>query len=187
MSLRFGRWLATLSVALLTTCGGGSNATYYKIAYTSLTTPTCVPSPNPITTFQGVDGAGTVAIYATPGNDSYLLDMGSSGYTGTLTSGTYVFEGIETVADKTNNTTVTTTADTKISLTPQGSGVTGSILVSNTCTSTGQTGCSYNGGTDSSGYTCSQSGTIVGTAVPSPTQAAVQAPTPVNGNPNLGN
>lgn len=180
MSRKLGRLLATTALALAG-CGfgGGSDVTYYEIASSSDGTAqgsNCPAAGNTVTTYSDIFGAGTVALYTLPGSNSYLLDLGSGeGLNGSLASGTYTFTGQQQTVDKSGNPTVTTTETITVTLTPQGSGVTGAVNVTDNCNSSGSTGC--DGAQDQSSYNCVSSGTFTGTTIPSPTQVSVDETT----------
>ncbi len=167
-----------VGVALLAGCGGlaGSNASYYKAAAGQTTNPTgtdCPGTPNPIVTLTGIDGDGTIAIYAEPGNQ-YLLDVGNGlGYTGTLSSGVYTFAGVDQVQTQGNNS-ITTITKTTITMTLTGPGFTGLETLEKSCTNNaGGANCSSN---DGKGFDCTSQASILGTQVTGVVQQSPQAP-----------
>ena len=166
--------LTSLGLALgLAGCLGGSNASYYKMGISNLTVPNgnnCPSAPNPLVTFTGIDGDGTVAIYTQP-NNSYLLDVGSgAGYTGSLNNGTYTFTGSD-IVDTKGTPEVTTTVKATLTLTPQGSGLTGSYAVDQECVTSGSSGCQSANG---NGFVCTQNGQIVATQIGNVQQTTVE-------------
>lgn len=177
------RYLMALALGLAG-CGGGSNATYYKVAVGQAPTPQgtdCPGAPNPAVTLTGIDGDGLVGIYAEPGG-GYLLDTGSgTGYEGSLAAGVYTFAGTETVST-TGNDSITTTTKTTIVLTPSGPGFTGSWTVEYICNNnTSTAACGAGCGlaicsSDSNAFDCHTTAGLVGSQVTGIVQQSPQAP-----------
>jgi hypothetical protein len=160
--------------------GGTSNATYYKAATGQVSNPTgtdCPGVPNPVVTFTGIDGDGTVAIYNEP-NSQYLLDIGigsiggEEGLTGTLSSGTYTFSGSQ-INDSKGATEVITTTKITITMIPTGPGFTGTVTTENICTSSDNKSCTSADGAD---FDCTEQQPILGTQVTGVQQQSPQAP-----------
>lgn len=169
MARKLGRWFVGSALAGLVSCGG-SNVTYYKVAEAApggMSGSNCPTNGNVIQTFTGIDGNGEVAIWVQPGN-SYLLDMGGSGLVGTLTSGSYTFTGVD-ATDNHGNPDVQMTTITTVSLTPSGSGMTGTVTTEQKC-SGGANSC--NGAQAGSSFDCTQSASVVAVQIANPTVVA---------------
>ncbi len=170
MREKLGSCLVAMALA---GCGGGSNVTYYRMAQSAagaMTGTNCPEAGNIVETYSGIDGKGEFAIWAQPGQ-SYLLDLGNGqGFTGTLTSGTYTFSGTQAV-DYRTTPDMTTKTMTTITLTPSGSGMTGTFTVEETCQmSAGNTGCALNTPQSFASYNCTQSNNITAVMLPAPKQ-----------------
>ncbi len=193
MSRKLGHLLPLLALAFAG-CGGlfggGSNVTYYKVALSQMAPPqgsNCANDTSVVTTFRGIDGAGTVALYTLPGNNSYLLDTGSSGLEGTQANGGYSFSGTVLEDDKISNVEIKTTDQVTITLTAQGPGLTGSYTEAQSCNSSGSNGCGAPiGSQDGSTYQCTITASLVATQVPNPNQVTTEA-TSNPSAPSLGN
>ncbi|HUB07655.1 MAG TPA: hypothetical protein VMB50_11665 [Myxococcales bacterium] len=179
MSWKLGRLLAT--TLALAGCGGafggGSNVTYYHIGTTGqspLTGTNCASGGNDVVTIAGIDGNGTVAIYTLPGSNSYLLDIGSGGIEGSLTSGTYTFaDSIQEITTESSN--ITKLVKTTVQITTSGPGFTGSYTQEQSCNSNDSSLCPGGGVAANTGdYDCTWSATVVGTQIPNPTQVSPQ-------------
>jgi len=173
--------LALATAIAATGCAGGGNVTYIKLApgsFSAFSGTDCPGVPSTTVTFTGVDGDGTLAIYAEP-NSKFFLDLGSGlGVEGTQTGSNYSFNG--TWADDVKGATaeVQTQEKLTLTLTSVSGGYTGTITIEDVCQSTDNSECGggnplTSGGGLGSGvssadghdFDCTESSTVAATTV----------------------
>ena len=125
------------------TSGACSDVAYVKIGLGGSSAPSGIDCPAPAgvtTTFTGIDGDGTLAIYSEP-NNNYFLDLGSGvGLEGTLSGSNYSFTGTWS-ADIQGADEVQTAEILTLTLNSSGTGYLGTLTVEEKCQSANNDAC----------------------------------------------